>query len=53
MINSFIFEEIIGHESLHGKIQGSDIFVGQTACLESQQLNLLHSSASVLTEHRQ
>ena len=50
------FEEIIGLVSLvslHGKTRGSDIFVDVWSCIESQQLNLLISCASVLGEHRQ
>ena len=35
------------------KIRGSDIFEEVKSCRESQQLNLLHSYASALMEHRQ
>ena len=52
--NNFnIFEHIIGLESLHGKTRGSEIFEQVMSCLESQQLNLLNSYASVLMKHRQ
>ena len=51
--NFKIFAEIIGIESLHGKTRGSDIFEKVKSCLESQQLNLLSTYASVLMEHRQ
>ena len=51
--NHNIIEEIIGLASLHEKNRGSNIFEEVNSCLESQQLNILHSYSSVLTEHRQ
>ena len=51
--NFNIFEEIIGLESLHGKTKGLDIFEEVKSYLESQQLNLLNTYASVLMEHHQ
>ena len=46
--NFNILKEIIGLESLLGKTRGSDIYEELKSCLESQQLNLLHSYTSVL-----
>ena len=51
--NLNIFEEIIGLRTLHEKTRRSDIFEEEKSCIVSQQLNLLHSYASVLVEHHQ